>query len=113
VGADGWLSTADGWEAGAMVQANITLHVTAEAGQSLFIVGGVPTLGSWDPAAAVPLTQVDAGTWTGTASLPGSAIVEFKYIRKNADGSVVWESDPNRTVATPSGGTVSFDDTWR
>ncbi len=113
VPADGWLSEVDGWEAGAMVQANITLHVTADPGQSLFIVGGVPTLGSWDPGAAVALTKEDAGTWTGTATLPGSATVEFKYLRKNADGTVVWESDPNRSVATPSGGTVTFDDTWR
>lgn len=113
VPADGWLTEADGWEAGATVTANITLHVTADPGQSLYIVGAPATLGSWDPSAAVPLTQVDASTWTGTATLPGSATVEFKYIRRNADGSVVWESDPNRSVATPSGGTVTFDDTWR
>jgi alpha-amylase len=113
VPADGWLSTSDGWDAGATVQANITLHVTADPGQSLFIVGAAPVIGSWDPANAVPLTQADAGTWTGTVNLPGSAVVEFKYIRKDAAGTVVWESDPNRTVSTPSGGTITMDDTWR
>jgi len=113
VPADGWLAEADGWEAGATVQASITLHVTADPGQTLYIVGAPASLGSWDPNSAVALTQVDATTWTGTVTLPGSATVEFKYIRKNADNSVVWESDPNRSVATPSGGTVTFDDTWR
>jgi alpha-amylase len=113
VPADGWLAEADGWDTGATVTVNITLHVSADAGQSVYLVGAPASLGSWDPGAAVPLTQVDATTWTGTATLPGSATVEFKYIRKNTDGSVVWESDPNRSVATPSGGTITFDDTWR
>jgi len=39
--------------------------------------------------------------------------VEYKYIRKNADGSVVWESDPNRSVTTGSGGTMTLNDVWR
>ena len=81
--------------------------------KTLYIVGAPASLGSWDPNAAVALTQVDATTWTGTVTLPGSSTVEFKYIRRNPDNSVVWESDPNRSVATPSGGTVTFDDTWR
>jgi alpha-amylase len=113
VPADGRLALADGWEAGATVDAAITLHVTADAGQTLFIVGSVPALGGWDPGAAVPLTQVDPSTWTGAVTLPGSQVVEYKYIRRNPDGGVVWESDPNRTVTTASGGALSLDDTWR
>jgi alpha-amylase len=113
VPANGWLSESDAWEAGATVDASITLHATADPGQTLYIVGGVAALGSWDPAAAVPLSQVDAGTWQGAVTLPGSASLQYKYIRKNSDGSVVWESDPNRTVTTPSVGTLTLDDTWR
>lgn len=113
VPADGWLSVADAWDAGATVQADITLHVTADPGQALFIVGAPASLGSWDPNAAVPLTQVDAGTWAGSVTLPGSATVEYKYLRKAADGTVTWESDPNRSIATPSGGTITLDETWR
>jgi alpha-amylase len=113
VPADGRLALADGWEAGATVDAAITLHVIADAGQTLYIVGSVPALGGWVPGAAVPLTQVDPSTWTGAVTLPGSQVVEYKYIRRNPDGGVVWESDPNRTVTTASGGTISLDDTWR
>ena len=113
VPADGSLAFADGWEAGATVSATVTLHVTAEAGQSLFMVGSVAALGSWDPGSAVPLTQADATTWTGTVTLPGSQFIEYKYIRRSPDGGVVWESDPNRTTTTPAGGEMTLDETWR
>ena len=113
VPADGSLALADGWEAGATVSAAITLHVTTNPGQSLFIVGSVPALGSWDPGSAVALTQADANTWTGTVTLPGSQFVEYKYIRRTGDGGVIWESDPNRTITTPSGGDLTLDETWR
>ncbi|MDG6109792.1 alpha amylase C-terminal domain-containing protein [Dactylosporangium aurantiacum] len=113
VPADGWLSTSDGWEAGATVQATVTLHVAEEPGQQLYLVGAAPSIGSWNPADAVPLTKTADATWTGQVTLPGSAVVEYKYIRKDAAGTVVWESDPNRTVSTPSGGTIALDETWR
>jgi alpha-amylase len=113
VGAGGGLAVTDGWESGATVDASITLHVTADPGQTLYIVGSVGALGTWDPASAVPLTQVDATTWQATVTLPGTQLIEYKYIRKDSDNAVVWESDPNRTVTTPSGGTTTFDDTWR
>ncbi|MEV0135130.1 carbohydrate-binding module family 20 domain-containing protein [Dactylosporangium sp. NPDC050688] len=113
VPADGWLSTSDGWEAGATVQADVTLHVAEEPGQQLYLVGAAPSIGSWNPANAVPLTKTADATWTGQVTLPGSAVVEYKYIRKDAAGAVVWESDPNRTVSTPSGGTITLDETWR
>jgi len=111
--ADGWLSSADGWEAGATVSAAITLRVAADPGQSLLLVGSVAALGSWDPGSAVPLSPVDATTWSATVTLPGSQFIEYKYIRRDPDGGVVWESDPNRSTTTPSGGTVTLDDTWR
>jgi alpha-amylase len=59
------------------------------------------------------LTKSADATWTGQVTLPGSAVVEYKYIRKDAAGTVTWESDPNRTVTTPSGGTITLDETWK
>ena len=113
VGADGGLAVNDAWNAGATVQANVTLSASLDPGQTVFIVGSVPALGSWSPAAAIPLTSAGDGTYTGTVDLPGSTTVEYKYIRKNVDGSVVWESDPNRSVTTGSGGTMTLNDVWR
>jgi alpha-amylase len=110
---DGWLSSNDAWNAGATVATDVTLNVTPDPGQTVYIVGSVSALGNWAPASAVPLTQTTTGAWHANVTLPGSATVEYKYIRKNTDGSVVWESDPNRSVTTPSGGTVTLNDSWR
>lgn len=43
---------------------------------------------------------------------PGVAFA-YKYIKKNADGSVVWESDPNRAFTVPCAATAVVSDTWR
>ncbi|MGN8026325.1 carbohydrate-binding module family 20 domain-containing protein [Microbacterium sp. 22242] len=113
VPADGALAFNDGWNAGATVDASVTLHATLDPGQTAYIVGGVPALGNWSPDAAIPLTDTGDGTWTGAVTLPGSTTIEYKYIRKDASGNVTWESDPNRSVTTGSGGTMTLDDTWR
>ena len=113
VPADGALAFNDGWNAGATVDASVTLHATLDPGQTAYIVGGSPALGNWSPDAAIPLTAVGDGTWTGTVTLPGSTTIEYKYIRKDAAGNVTWESDPNRSVTTASGGSMALDDTWR
>jgi alpha-amylase len=38
--------------------------------------------------------------------------VQYKYIKKDG-AQVVWESDPNRSVGTGSGCSLSLNDTWR
>ncbi|GAA2845686.1 hypothetical protein Acy02nite_47270 [Actinoplanes cyaneus] len=38
---------------------------------------------------------------------------EYKYIRKNTDGSETWESGSNRTATVPASGQVTLTDTWR
>lgn len=46
-------------------------------------------------------------------NLPPNTTFQFKYIKKNPDGTVTWESDPNRSHTTPASGTSARDDTWR
>ena len=50
-----------------------------------------------------------------TVSLPAGTEFEYKYVRKETDGSVFWESDPNRryTVPVACSGAASVTDTWR
>ncbi|GAA4877338.1 carbohydrate-binding module family 20 domain-containing protein [Kitasatospora terrestris] len=84
-------------------------------GQGLFVVGDLAELGAWDPAKAVPLST-DAGTyplWTGTAPLPPDTAVQYKYLKKNPDGTVIWEGGDNRTGVTPPTGAPTFTDTWQ
>ncbi len=87
--------------------------VTTNWGQNVFVVGDVAQLGSWNPANAVALSSAAYPVWRATVNLPPGTTVRYKYIKKNPDGSVTWESDPDRSFTTPSGGTATRTDSWR
>ncbi|MFC4062425.1 carbohydrate-binding module family 20 domain-containing protein [Planomonospora corallina] len=95
------------------VAASFNANVTTAWGQNVFVVGDVAELGSWNPANAVALSAASYPVWRATVNLPAGRTISYKYIKKNPDGSVTWESDPNRSFTTPSGGTVTRDDSWR
>ncbi|KAL1952906.1 hypothetical protein VTO42DRAFT_3957 [Malbranchea cinnamomea] len=69
-------------------------------GQNVFLTGSIPALGEWDPERAVPLGTDDyrasCPVWRADIVLPTGARFEYKYLRKEQDGSVVWEQGPNR-----------------
>jgi alpha-amylase len=108
-------SRVTGGGGGGPSQAQVTFNATATTffGQNVFVVGSVPALGNWSPAGAVPMSAAGYPVWTATITLPGSTAVQYKYIKKNPDGTVIWESDPNRSVSTPPSGTVTLNDSWR
>ncbi|MGW6504433.1 carbohydrate-binding module family 20 domain-containing protein [Nonomuraea angiospora] len=87
--------------------------VSTSYGQNVYVVGNVAALGGWSPAAAVPLSSADYPIWRATVNLPPGTGVEYKYLKKNPDGSVTWESGGNRTFTTPSTGTHTRNDTWK
>ncbi|MEV4492488.1 carbohydrate-binding module family 20 domain-containing protein [Micromonospora coxensis] len=95
------------------VSASFNATVTTTFGQNVHVVGNIPALGSWNPANAVPLSSADYPTWRATVTLPANTAVEYKYLKKNPDGSVTWESGSNRSFTTPAGGTWTGNDTWR
>jgi alpha-amylase len=97
----------------ASIATSFNVDATTIWGQNVFVVGNVPALGSWSPAAAVPLSSATYPVWRGTAGLPPGTAIQYKYIKKNPDGSVTWESDPNRSFTTPATGTTTRNDTWR
>ncbi|OJJ55916.1 hypothetical protein ASPSYDRAFT_92119 [Aspergillus sydowii CBS 593.65] len=76
-------------------------------GENVYIAGSIAQLGNWDPAKAVKLSA-DKYTaanplWTVTVSLPVGTSFEYKFLKKEAGGDVVWESDPNRQFTVPGG----------
>jgi alpha-amylase len=87
--------------------------VTTTFGQNVYVVGSTPALGGWDPARAVALSSAAYPIWKGVVSLPAPLTVEYKYLKKNRDGVVVWESDPNRARGVPASGALTVTDTWR
>jgi alpha-amylase len=80
----------------------VTFHENATTvfGQNVFLVGSIPALGNWNPANAIPLSSATYPVWAATVSLPANTSFQYKYIKKNPDGSIIWESDPNRSDTT-------------
>ncbi|GLY79430.1 carbohydrate-binding module family 20 domain-containing protein [Actinoallomurus iriomotensis] len=93
----------------------VTFNETATTtwGQNVFVVGSIPALGNWAPANAVALSSASYPVWSATVTLPTATTFQYKYLKKNTDGSVTWESDPNRTYTTGTGTTATVNDTWR
>jgi len=89
-------------------------------GQTVYIVGSIPQLGSWDASKAVALSATKYTSsdplWFVSVGLPAGQAVKYKYLIKAQDGSVVvWESDPDRSYGVPANcaGTATQSDTWR
>ncbi len=95
------------------VAGEFAVNATTAFGQDVHVVGSIPALGSWDLSRAVPLSSAAYPSWRATIALPPSTSFQYKYVKKNPDGTVTWESDPNRTATTPAGGTLTRADTWR
>ena len=89
--------------------ASFAVNATTSPGQNIFVVGDHPSLGSWNPAAAVALSSATYPVWRGSVSLPAGTTFQYKYIRKESNGSVTWESGTNRSATSPA----TLSDTWR
>jgi alpha-amylase len=95
------------------VRVTFNENATTSFGQNVFVVGSIPALGNWAPGSAVALSSANYPVWSGTVTLPAGTAFQYKYLKKNTDGSVTWESDPNRSYTTGTGATATVNDTWR
>jgi alpha-amylase len=50
--------------------------------------------------------------WSATATVPTDTYFEYKYIKKDPDGTVEWESGANRSYTTGTSA-VTLNDTWK
>lgn len=88
-------------------------------GESILVVGSISALGNWNTADAVPLNANHYTSsnplWSAAISLPAGTSFQYKYIKKGGDGSITWESDPNRQYTTSSscGSSSTENDSWR
>ncbi|KAF8883882.1 glycoside hydrolase family 13 protein [Gymnopilus junonius] len=76
----------------------VTFEETATTtwGENIFLTGNLSELGNWAPASAVALSSASYPVWSASIPLPAGTTFQYKFIRKETDGSVIWESDPNR-----------------
>ncbi|KAL5632943.1 hypothetical protein ACGC1H_003438 [Rhizoctonia solani] len=93
----------------------VSFGVYAETtfGDNIFLVGSTSQLGTWAADSSIAMSSSSYPTWTATVALPAGTAFSYKYIRKTSSGTVVWESDPNRSATAPSSGTLTLSDTWR
>jgi hypothetical protein len=70
-------------------------------GRMVRLVGDATNLGSWAPTAGVPLTEISAGTWSGTANFRDQQLTEFKFVKLQGT-TPEWETwlpfDSNRSL---------------
>lgn len=100
------------------VKVTFNILASTSLGQGIYIIGSITELGSWDVSKAV-LLHSDMYTdsqplWYGTMEIAAGTSLEYKYIRKESDGSVAWESESNRSYTVPSTCRISasLHDSW-
>jgi len=96
-------------------QVAVTFRETATAifGEGIFVVGNISSLGSWNTAKAIPLSAAEYPVWSASVGIPASTPFRYKFVRKKPDGSVVWESDPDRNDVSPASGTETLVSSWQ
>lgn len=100
-------------------QNQVIFHVTANTvlGENVYIVGSLPELGSWDPDKCTEaMMSPDYPEWFLPVSVPAGTAFEFKFIKKDAQGNVIWESGNNHTFTSAAGSSATADTqmyTWR
>jgi glucoamylase len=96
-------------------QATVTFKVRAETrwGEHVYLVGSDPVLSSWQPASGIQLSPATYPVWTVRVSLPAAKSFEYKYIKLDDQGTVVWESGGNRVLTTPASGEIARDEVFR
>ncbi|KAH8894735.1 starch binding domain-containing protein [Thozetella sp. PMI_491] len=93
--------------------------VTTVYGQTIKLAGSISELGSWDTGRAPALSAAQYTSsnplWTYTVTLAAGTTFQYKFINVGTDGSVTWESDPNRSFTVPTGcaSAVTVAAAWR
>lgn len=96
------------------VQATINVNASTSWGQYLYVTGNTAALGNWNTDLGLPADPGSYPTWKHRVNLPASTTIQYKYYRKNSDGSVTWEflsGGGNRRLNAPASGTVTLNDT--
>ncbi|GAA3026817.1 carbohydrate-binding module family 20 domain-containing protein [Kitasatospora albolonga] len=97
----------------AATAAAFAVNATTVYGQNIYVVGNTTALGGWDTSKALLLSSAAYPVWKLNVPMAAGTSFEYKYVRKESNGAVTWESGANRTATVPTNGTVTLNDTWR
>jgi glucoamylase len=99
------------------VRVNVSANVQTQFGQYVYVTGSTAALGNWNTGLGLPLDPSAYPAWQNSVNLSSNSAVQYKYYRKNSDGSVTWECYPgngncngNHSLNTPSSGPVTLND---
>lgn len=84
-------------------------HVNAStvAGQNTYVTGSVHELDNWDALHVYyPMFNPNYPDWFLPVSVPASTLIQYKYIKRDSSGNVIWQADPNQSLTTPATGVV-------
>lgn len=84
-------------------QNQIIFHISAQTnyGENIYIVGNIPELGNWNPDHCTEaMLNPNYPEWFLPVSVPANTEIEFKFIKKDAQGNVTWESGANRVITS-------------
>ena len=94
-------------------------NATTDYGTNVYIVGNVPELGSWDTSKAIGPLFNDTPTigvyptWFYDISVPANTQIEYKFIKVDGAGNVVWEGGMNHVYTTPASNTGEVTVNWQ
>ncbi|MGP4038428.1 alpha-amylase family glycosyl hydrolase [Gracilibacillus sp. D59] len=92
-------------------------QASTDYGSNVYIVGSTQELGNWDPDKAIGpfFNQViySYPKWYYDIAVPVNEQLEYKFIKKDASGNVIWESGSNHTYTVPNQGTDTVTTTWQ
>lgn len=100
-------------------QVQVIFHVTANTnyGENIYVLGSIPELGSWNVNNSSEAMMCPSyPEWFLPVSVPKGTNFEYKFVKKDANGNVVWESGSNRIFTAPSDSQGSADtpiSTWK
>nr|WP_272898771.1 alpha-amylase family glycosyl hydrolase [Paenibacillus sp. MMS18-CY102] len=84
--------------------------------EQIYLIGNVFELGNWEPAKAIgsffKKVLYQYPTWYYDISVPAGIEIQYKYIKKNFSGEVVYEDGENHVWVSPTDQTGEVRVTW-
>jgi len=93
-----------------VAQVSFNVNASTYFGENIVVVGSAITLGEGNVANSAPLNANNYPIWNAVIDLPTDTVVTYQYVRKESDGSYIYEN-MNRTLTTGGcNGTVQTTD---
>lgn len=97
----------------------IVNNATTSYGENVYLVGNVYELGNWDESQAIgamfnaTASIASYPSWFYDVNVPAGSTIEFKFVKMDGAGNVVWESGENHTYTVPESGTGEVTVDWQ